>query len=115
MFNKTLALALFGLVAFSGAGASAQTDPDQVSMKVSYGDLNIQSPDGAKVLLRRIENAAHAICAGQGSNTMDRMRRLKPCVREVVERTAAEVNSPALHELAGVSSTLVLARQSTGE
>ena len=47
MINKTLALTLLGLIAFSGAPASAQPASDQARIKVSYeGRLPTPGRDG---------------------------------------------------------------------
>lgn len=107
MINKTLALTLLGLIAFSGAPASAQPASDQARIKVSYEGLDIQSEKGAKILLRKIENAAAEICYDQGSDRV----RFRPCTQEIVARTVAQVKSPALQALYGKKAPVTLAQQ----
>ena len=111
MIKKTLALTLFGLIAVSGAPASAQPAYDPVSIGVSYKGLDIQSEAGAKILLRKIENAASEICRDQVSSPMDEVRKFRPCKKEIVARTVAQVNSPALQALYERKAPLTLARQ----
>lgn len=111
MINKTLALTLFGLIAFSGATASAQPAYDPVSIRVSFEGLDIQSEKGAKILLRKIENAAAEICSEQVSSPMDELRRFRPCTQEIVARTVAQVKSPAVQALYSRKAPLTLAQQ----
>ena len=111
MIKKTLALTLFGLIALSGVPASAQPAYDLVSIRVSYKGLDIQSEAGAKILLRKIENAADEICRDQVSAPMDEARKVRPCKQEIVARTVAQVNSPALQALSERKAPVTLARQ----
>jgi UrcA family protein len=111
MIKQTLALTLFGLIAFSGATASAQSTSDVTAIRVSYEDLDLQNEKGARILLKRIEGAAAGICRSQVSSRMDNVRWFRPCVREVMTRTVAQVNSPVLQALYENRAPLNLAQQ----
>jgi UrcA family protein len=68
MFCKKLSVAIRGGLALLLAALSfalvvpayaADVDP---SMKVSYGDLNLETEAGAQALLQRIKHAARLVC-----------------------------------------------------
>jgi UrcA family protein len=114
MIKQTLAVTLLGILALSGGAASAaspQTDFDQVAVKVSYAGLDINSEEGARILLHRIDRAAGEVCGGPPSNRQDRLRWYRPCKKEVVQRTVSGINSPTLRALAGVESPMTVAQQ----
>jgi UrcA family protein len=96
-----------------GATTAGAAPAGQVSIRVQVADLNLQSPAGAQVALRRIGKAAEAIC-GDEQDTRDLGRRalFQACVRSVVDETVANAHSPTLTALNGgpaANPTLVAA------
>lgn len=65
------------LAALLAALVAAPAAAEDVSVIVSYADLDLTSPDGAAVLDRRIEAAAEKVC-------------VRPDVREIKAMTAWE-------------------------
>ncbi|MCA3712799.1 MAG: UrcA family protein [Phenylobacterium sp.] len=115
MNKPSLALIAISLIALSGASASAQPNPDEVAIKVSYNGLDINTASGAKVLLRRIEQAATAVCGGEPANRLDRMKTFRPCTKEVVNRTVSKIDSPALTALLRDRTATAMVQQLAGK
>jgi UrcA family protein len=69
------------------------------SKKVSYADLDISKPTGAKVLYGRIEAAAHQVCALAGYTDLGTMQRVNGCVDCAINNAVKKVDSPALSAL----------------
>jgi UrcA family protein len=74
-------------------------DDDLPSRRVSYADLDISKPAGAKVLYRRIEAAAEQVCGIEGRRDLSAMTRNRACIDEAVATAVARVNSVALRDL----------------
>lgn len=82
-----------------GCGSTAQAaKPENFvpSKVVRFQDLNLESPEGAAVLYRRINAAAHEVCGDP-----DRYQELKPnrCVKDAVSQAIAQVDRPMLTSL----------------
>jgi len=95
----------WGLVASAaiawGGGSVAQAgEPDNsVPHKVvSFHDLNLNSPEGAAVLYRRIKMAAYEVCGRPDRYDLSELK-LQICVKDAVSRAIAQVNSPMLTDL----------------
>ena len=66
-----------------------------MSVNVSVADLNLSSPAGAKIVLRRIHNAAETICGDQPDIRLTaRFALYQSCVKATVDRTVASLDSP---------------------
>lgn len=67
------------------------------AVAVSYGDLNVASERGARILLERIRLAAGAVCP-QVSDPRDlsHVAMRNRCVREAIARAVEQVGSPRL-------------------
>src|SRR5689334_7039587 len=65
----TKLLATFAALAALGAAATPAlaADPDQITVKVKVGDLNLDTEGGARLALSRIQNASHFICGEEPS------------------------------------------------
>jgi UrcA family protein len=53
--------------------SSIAPNAEWVSVKVSYGDLNLSTETGARVMLQRIHNAAATICGTESGYILDRV------------------------------------------
>ena len=69
------------------------------SKRVSYADLDISQPAGAKVLYSRIAAAAQQVCALSGYKDLGAMQRVNGCVDRAINNAVMEVGSPALSAL----------------
>jgi UrcA family protein len=80
-----------------GAAAFAATPDDQITIRVSVGDLNLSSEAGAQAALARIHHAAQDICGGDGNRTsLTEQAKLHACIDSTVERAMAASNLPTL-------------------
>jgi UrcA family protein len=102
--GKTLRMA-WGIVASAaiawGGGTAAQAaEPENtVAHKVvSFRDLNLNTPEGAAVLYRRINSAANEVCADPYRYDLSTLK-LHICVKDAVSRAIAQVNNPMLTSL----------------
>ena len=106
MFAKTsiaaiAAVATLGFAATTHASPASDgaSEPDTMSVNVSVADLNLASPAGAKVVLRRIHNAAQTICGGEPDIRSERFAIYQACVRTTVDTTVASLGSPMVTAL----------------
>ena len=61
--SRSFGIALAALVvSILPQTALAQTGAEQVSVRVSYADLNLMHPEGGLTLLKRIKKAARYVC-----------------------------------------------------
>ncbi len=78
------------------APASAGTNRQHQAVAVHYGDLNLSSEAGAKVLIRRVDQAARQACGVEtGSRGLVR-REQRRCRAEAMSEAIAEVNQPVV-------------------
>ena len=93
--KATLTIAALAIASLS---VGAQAQPIYVSsipqIDVFYADLNLSSPAGAEVMLRRIRFAAASVCGGRpdGREIAD-ATRFRACVAAAVSNAVAEVNA----------------------
>jgi len=101
------ALAL-ALAAPAASFAASDDDGGVIQVKVSYGDLNLNSTKGAARLLQRLDGAATKVCGGRIlSNSIDvQMARGSDCYRIVMERAVAQINAPVLSARYGPAKEL---------
>jgi UrcA family protein len=91
---QIFALAVASLAA---GAASAQTpvSGDVAKVVVRYADLDITREEGAVVLARRINLAAHAICGSEPTpKDISAFFRYRACVNDSAEAAVHEVGAP---------------------
>lgn len=100
---RAAGLSLLAVSAFAAsAPASAQSQSDPVRVTVSYADLNIDRPQGAKVLLQRIQVAADRACGGAPDlRLLTERANYDRCRAHAVAAAITAVNSPTLAAMAG--------------
>ena len=79
------------LYAISPSGLAATAPAELRHEVVRFADLDLTQPAGARQLYRRIESAAHEVCAGYGLRDYDRR-----CADAAITRAVAEVGAPLL-------------------
>jgi UrcA family protein len=93
------ALGLFATAYAASARPMIET-ADMVSTPVSYADLNLSTEAGAKVMLRRITNAARDICGSEPPRKeFDTYHLYGACLKTVTDRAVAKLNSPLVTAL----------------
>jgi UrcA family protein len=101
----SLAAAALALAALSQP-ASAGDRTMERSVTISYADLNLSSPDGARVLYKRIKQAARTACGPEPRGIVLEFYpraqwQHKSCIRKAVENAVASLDNPmvtAVHE-----------------
>jgi len=107
--HTTILAGLVGLV-LAGANSFASAQPsidgnDVPSMRVSYRDLDINDPAGAKAFLGRIRHAAKTVCEPiKYDDPPFGAWGYAKCVRQAVGRAVAELNNPVVDALANPQS-----------
>lgn len=89
---KQILIASLLIAPFAGS-AQAQEAP---SVKVSVAGIDTRSESGARIVVKRIQAAAGAVCGPLPSDLMERQTHYAPCVRDVTERTVRGLNNPML-------------------
>jgi len=82
--------------------AAAPTQFDDVTVKVSYADLDIDSQAGAKVLYARLKRASEAVCGSQShviNGSLAATTKARTCFRETLEASVEKIDSDALAEI----------------
>lgn len=93
-----------GFMALSGAAtvvpAQAAEPAQSHSQTVRYGELNLDSEQGAKVLYTRIRGAAGNVCSSLDGRNLIEKKLWQGCLDKAVANAVAEVNKArvtALH------------------
>jgi UrcA family protein len=89
---------LFSLICAAG-GAQAAEPPQILTKIVRYGDLNLDSEQGAKVLYGRLRSAARQVCAPLDNVDLGIQRQWNDCFSKAVGNAVAQVNKTTLSAL----------------
>lgn len=102
-----LAVVTLGLASNSFASAS---DDGVRKISVSYAELDLSKPAGAKTLYQRIKQAAFIVCGGQDSPMTWNHTQKASCIRTSVDEAVAKVNAPLLSALHQGQNTRVASK-----
>ena len=91
--------ATFALVIAIAISAPVVSRAGEPQMRVSYSDLNLSSPEGARHLYSRIERVANYACGTSNTDTDVIMRGPGPCVRAAIAHAVRDINSAMLTKL----------------
>jgi UrcA family protein len=67
---------------------------------VSYGDLNLSSETGARVLLARLRGAARSVCAPMDGRGPASFGRYRACVNNAMANAVADINQTIVTRVA---------------
>jgi UrcA family protein len=91
---------LCGAIALCTLQVTAQAADDVLpSKKVSYADLDISQPAGAKALYGRIVKAAREVCNYTGYDQLGAAQVRNRCIDYAIAKAVKDVGSPALSAL----------------
>jgi UrcA family protein len=97
---RAATLFLCGAIAFGTLQATAHAADEALpSKRVSYADLDISKPAGAKVLYSRITAAARQVCALNGYKYLSAVKWVQTCTELAIDKAVKDVGSPALSAL----------------
>ena len=100
---------LLSVAALAISGIAAAGSPDDHSVVVRYGDLNLNSQAGVASLHKRIRNAAESVCSELNNHVLVLRDMYKQCVSEAVSSGVTQVANPNLsnfHRSKGKSAVL---------
>lgn len=82
--------------------AGAQSAPTQHprSKTVRYSDQDLESRDGARVVVRRIRNAAMAVCGpSRGRRPLSDRSQHQQCVQQAMDEAVQGMNAPMVTQV----------------
>lgn len=97
---RAAAFLLCGAIALCTVQMTAQAADEALpSKRVSYADLDISKPAGAKVLYGRIVRAAKQVCQLSGFQSFGAAQMVNRCIDHAIDNAVKDVGSPALSAL----------------
>jgi len=91
---------LCGALTLGTLQATARTaDQGLPSERVSYADLDISKPAGAKTLYQRIVSAANRVCSADNYKYLPTRNGVRECTDTAIDKAVKDVGSPALSAL----------------
>lgn len=91
------------VIALSAAVAPPRVDAaeqaDVLTKNVGYGDLDLNSEMGARVLYARLRNAAQEVCAPLEGSDLNAKTLWKKCYDHAIGAAVSAVNKPAVTAL----------------
>ena len=78
---------------------AARAEESVATQRVSFKDLNLNSPEGAAVLYGRIKRAATEVCGHWDNFDLSQIHAVQTCISGAVSRAVAQVNNPMLTSL----------------
>lgn len=95
------ATALFAALALASDADASEPAYSGHQVRVSYGDLNLSNPAGAKAMLNRLDRAAERACGNvPDSRNLAAMRAFRLCAKTALADAVNELGAPqvtALH------------------
>jgi len=100
MNKQTLAAIVCGASLFAAPAIAQPVMGTQLQYVVHYSDLDITRPEGAHMLLSRLDGASRIVCRPAAESAdLGRIALFNSCVRDTMERAVAAVHAPLVSEL----------------
>ncbi|MEM8817559.1 MAG: UrcA family protein [Pseudomonadota bacterium] len=99
---KAVSAIVLGVGFIASAIAAPHSLYEDVTVKVSYEDLNITKEAGARVLYQRLKHATAEVCdmsSFSRDRSLSRVGDAKECYKETLTKAVQKVNSPALTKI----------------
>jgi UrcA family protein len=87
------------LACAAGSGPAMAQQAQFLTKTVAYGDLNIDSAQGARTLYARIRYAAQDVCSPLESRELARKRAWQSCVDTALASAVTKINQPMVTAL----------------
>src|ERR1700722_10749514 len=94
-----LATAIVAFAGVSKGGAAMAAEPVTYSKRVTYGDLNLESAEGASVLYARLRRAAREVCSSLDGRELTLWSAWETCVNDALNSAVTQVNKPTVTAL----------------
>lgn len=98
-YRSVITLAALALTVPAISGAAAPSQFEDVSVTVSYSDLNVDTMEGAKTLYVRLKRATRQACnirSLKESGSVRNHSKARECYANALEAAVREVDSTAL-------------------
>jgi UrcA family protein len=92
--TRMIAFALAALAIAGTAAPSALAETKTSHIAVSYSDLNLGSPDGARTLLSRLDAASKQVCGNEYNRSLMERRTERACIKRATANAVAKLNAP---------------------
>jgi UrcA family protein len=103
---RPAALLLCGAMTVGGLQATARAADDGLPKEtVSYADLDISKPAGAKTLYGRIVTAARHVCRDNSYGNLFGMKQERICEDKAIDNAVKAVGAPELSALRPTTTT----------
>ena len=82
--------------------ADAKSGLQGISVKVSYGDLNLEKQEGAKALYRRLQQASKRACDVRGltvEGSLKRVTEARQCYREALSAAVDKIDNEQVTQI----------------
>lgn len=90
-------LILIAATATLACGTAAAGEPDAALQRVvSFGDLNLNNPDGVKALYNRLSAAAKAVCRPESVAPYVLWAQSRKCTHTALSNAVATIDNPNL-------------------
>ncbi|MDB5482342.1 MAG: hypothetical protein JWO83_3395 [Caulobacteraceae bacterium] len=104
------AIAAIGFAAGASSASAATPSADDVSVKVSYEGIDLNSDAGHKIMVVRITQAARQICGSQPDKWMfGASRAYESCMTSVTDRALGQLDSARVAANGGQSRPMNVA------
>lgn len=80
-------------LAHAGEGRQARDLDEAPSTEVYYGDLNLATEEGSRVLYSRIVKAAYRVCPLRSSADLSKAALGRQCAAQAIERAVRDVGN----------------------
>ncbi len=90
--TSVLAAGVFALVCAASGGGALAAEPQPLTKIVHYGDLNLDSEQGAKALYARLRSAARQVCSPLESINLTQQTKWKACFNNAISNAVGEVD-----------------------
>ena len=98
--SYVIAAAVIALLAGVGAPrVDAAEQADVLTKNVGYGDLDLNSEIGARVLYGRLRNAAREVCAPLEGTDLNAKMLWKKCYDHAIAAAVSDINKPVVTTL----------------
>jgi len=99
-FGKALSAFVIGVTFLGLAHASQPVLVDgALSTTVQFGDLNLDSTAGAKILYARLRQAARTVCTPFESISLEAIQKWQSCVGNAMSAAVARIDKPMVTQL----------------
>ena len=99
---KAASAIVLGMSLIASAAAAPHSLYEEVTIRVSYEDLDINKEAGARMLYKRLRNASAQACDRSSysrDRSLSRLGDAKDCFEQILNKAVLQVNNPILTKI----------------